>query len=185
MFVKAFPLPAEGPSFLPIAIRSENRRSRAVALTVIRNQRDENRFRACRAAFVPVGAGGQGIDVLPELPDIDPRRKARTDPTFEQICLKLSISIKQRSSVKAAYTSIQQYTRPSLAVLFRLFMPDGIFYWPLPDGGDMLSAVIRSPIPVSENRRSDAPTVAGSCADAFPMSPQVAGQQVLLTLGQN
>jgi hypothetical protein len=34
-------------------------------------------------------------------------------------------------------------------------------------GGDILSAVIRSSLPVSENRRSNAPTVADSGADAF------------------
>ncbi len=38
-----------------------------------------------------------------------------------------------------------------------LFMPGGFFYWPRP-GGDILSAVIRSSLPVSENRRSNAPT---------------------------
>jgi hypothetical protein len=39
-------------------------------------------------------------------------------------------------------------------------------------GGDILSVIIPSSLPVSENRRSNAPTVAGSCADAFPKRPQ-------------
>jgi hypothetical protein len=125
-----------------------------------------NSLRSCRR-------GGRSEDrCYPGATGIDPRRKARPTRPFEPVRLRLSTPILVQLQCKgrlyirpAIYLSVPSRSVPSYSC------QEEFFIGPSP-AATCLSAVIRSSLPVSENRRSNAPTVAGSCADAFPISPQ-------------